>query len=322
MISEGDESSGMGSDGAFELEAQARSRESSRIATFGLFGNERIGRIFAYLLTIYKCGLDIPEWEDYVEGMDEGNKIAFVAGATGYTGQNIVRALRRRGFDTIAHIRPDSSRLESWREEFIAGQARVDTTPWDVDSLQETLRREAPALVFSVLGTTRSRARKRKKGGGDPLEETYQAIDYGLTRMLIQATREAQPSARFVYLSALGAAANTRTAYMRARWQSEEALRESGLSYTIVRPAFISGADRQEFRPLERVGSVVFDGLLALLGLLGGRGVRQRYRSIRGPDLAEAMVDLALDPHWDGKIAEREQLVSTAPSLPASRNNR
>ncbi len=266
-------------------------------------------------------GLDIPAWADYEGCMEQGKHTAFVAGASGYTGRNIVQTLQGRGFETIAHIRPDSSRLEHWRAEFGACQARVDTTAWELDALIETLRREEPSLIFSVLGTTRDRARASRKQGKDPREESYQAVDYGLTRMLIQATKEAQPSARFIYLSAIGAKPNTRTAYMRARWQAEEELRGSGLSYTIVRPAFISGPDRRESRPLERIGTFLFDGILALIALFGGRRVRQRYRSISGPGLAEAMVDLALDPEWGGCVAEREHLAPTIPRLPASPNN-
>src|SRR5262245_55763625 len=44
--------------------------------------------------------------------------VAFVAGATGYTGNEVVSALRGRGIRTIAHVRPDSSSLERWRKSF------------------------------------------------------------------------------------------------------------------------------------------------------------------------------------------------------------
>ena len=41
---------------------------------------------------------------------------AFVAGATGYTGRAVVERLVADGFEAVAHVRPDSSRLASERE--------------------------------------------------------------------------------------------------------------------------------------------------------------------------------------------------------------
>ena len=48
------------------------------------------------------------------------NAVAFVAGATGFTGREVVAELVRRGVRTLAHVRPDSSRLDEWRERFEA----------------------------------------------------------------------------------------------------------------------------------------------------------------------------------------------------------
>ena len=55
---------------------------------------------------------------------------AFVAGATGYTGRAVVRELTDRGLECIAHVRPDSPRLEEWRRVFTAMGATFDCTPW------------------------------------------------------------------------------------------------------------------------------------------------------------------------------------------------
>ena len=58
-------------------------------------------------------------------------QIAFVAGATGYTGREVVRLLSGRGVRTVAHVRPDSPRVEEWRRRFETEGAAVDVTPWD-----------------------------------------------------------------------------------------------------------------------------------------------------------------------------------------------
>ena len=46
---------------------------------------------------------------------------------------------------------------------------------------------------------------------------------------------------RLVYVSALGARRDAATAYLRSKWQAEEAVRRSGLDWTIVRPSLLFG---------------------------------------------------------------------------------
>ena len=46
--------------------------------------------------------------------------IAFVAGATGYTGREVVRLLAERGIETYAHIRPDSKSRARFEQQFTA----------------------------------------------------------------------------------------------------------------------------------------------------------------------------------------------------------
>lgn len=229
---------------------------------------------------------------------------AFVAGATGYTGRAVVEALRARGIETVAHVRPDSSRKAEFQARFGALGATVDHTPWEAEAIGETLRRVQPTLVFALLGTTRARARNE----GMAATQAYARVDYGLTKWLIDAASTCRPQPRFVYLSAAGVAADARGAYVAARARSEAALRGSELPWTIARPSFITGSDRDESRPLERVGAAVGDGLLAVAGLLGGRRLRERYRSTDATTLARGLVRVALDPAFERRIAESEDL--------------
>ena len=175
-----------------------------------------------------------------------GTTTAFVAGATGYTGQALVDELRARGVHTIAHVRPDSAALPHCRRQFEALGAAVDTTAWTEPAMAATLRRHQPHAVFALLGTTR--ARMRTSGGTD----SYETVDYGLTALLLRAMLEAAPAARFIYLSAVGVGPSARGAYLRVRWRFEQELRASGAAWTIARPAVITG-HRPESRPLERI---------------------------------------------------------------------
>ena len=223
---------------------------------------------------------------------------AFIAGATGYTGRHVTERLARQGVRAIAHVRPDSPALGTWRARFAAAGAEVDTTPWS-DEMARTMARLRPDFVFALLGTTRARAARDERATGK--STGYEEVDYGLSALLLHATRAAGVRPRFVYLSSLGASEHSRNPYLAVRGRFERELQESGLPYLIVRPSFISGSDRDERRLGERVGSVVADALLYVAALVGARELRDRWATLSGDALAAGMVRLALDVP-DGRV--------------------
>jgi len=231
-------------------------------------------------------------------------RVAFVAGATGYTGRAVVEELVARGVRTFAHVRPDSSQRQEWTERWQRLGAEVDVTPWEPAALTERLTALRPTLVFALLGTTRARARREGKGA----VEAYEAIDYGLTMMLRDAAEACGHRPRFVYLSAAALQEGTKNPYMRVRVRVERALREGGLPYTIARPSFIPGSDRDEPRLGERIGAGVADGMLAVAGLLGARKLRDRFASMTNVELARGLVRVAMDPACENQVVEGEAL--------------
>jgi uncharacterized protein YbjT (DUF2867 family) len=233
---------------------------------------------------------------------------AFVAGATGFTGREVVRLLVERGVSTFAHVRRDSPRIEEWRGRFSGLGAEVDQTAWDRVAMTDALLRMRPAYVFALLGTTRARMSAAARSGLDRESQSYETVDYGLTALLIEAAKGAGLSPRVVYLSAAGVKEGSRSAYYKARWKAEKLLSSSGLPYTIARPSFITGPGRDDKRPLERVGAEVGDRLLSVAGLLGARKVMARYASTTNVRLAEALVRLALDPKGENRIFESDEL--------------
>lgn len=229
---------------------------------------------------------------------------AFVAGATGYTGRAVVSELRTRGLQTTAHVRPDSSSLPRWTEQFGAQDAAVDTTAWELAAMTETLARVQPTVVFALLGTTRKRAANE----GMDAVAGYERVDYGLSKLLLDACRSAAPEARFVYLSSLGVKEGTRNPYLSARARVERALRDSGQPYTIARPSFIAGPDREEDRLAERAGAAVADAVLTAAGWLGARRTRDRFQSMDAATLAAGLVQAALDPQGRDAVLEADAL--------------
>ena len=232
-------------------------------------------------------------------------QIAFVAGATGYTGREVVRILVARGVRTVAHVRPDSARVNEWRKRFEEVGAAVDATPWNDGEMTRTILALQPTHVFSLLGTTRARRRESAPQGA---VESYESIDYGLTAMLIRAAVASGSRPRFVYLSALGVREHATSPYLVARWRAESALRESGLPYTIARPSFITGPDRDESRPLERVGAAVADAAAGVARLIGAHRLAGSVRSMTGPDLAAGLVRHAFDAAAEDATVGTEEL--------------
>jgi nucleoside-diphosphate-sugar epimerase len=196
-------------------------------------------------------------------------------------------------------------RLAEWRDRFGAWGVEVDASPWDEAGLTARLAELSPRLIFALLGTTRARGKRAEREG--VRTESYETVDYGLTALLLRAARRGAPRARFVYLSAIGVSEDARGAYYRARWMMERELRASGQPFTIARPSFIVG-ERDENRPGERAGSVFADAALGFVGKLGARQLRDRYRSITGPELGSALVRLALDPAAENGTFSAEAL--------------
>ena len=231
------------------------------------------------------------------------DSLAFVAGATGYTGRAVVEVLVARGVRTVAHVRPDSSQRAEWTERWQQQGAEVDATPWEPAALGETLTRLRPTLVFALLGTTRARAKREGRGA----VEAYETIDYGMTMMLRDAAQACGCRPRFVYVSMAALPQSSRNPYVDVRIRVERALREGTLPYTIARPAIITGG-RDEPRLGEAIGASVIDGALAFAGLLGARRLRDRYRSMTNVELARGLVRAAMDPACENQEVEGDAL--------------
>ncbi len=223
----------------------------------------------------------------------------FVAGATGLTGRAVVAQACAAGHAVVAHVRPDSGRLGEWTTRFEGLGATVSSAPWSPEGMAAALAQHRPSHVFSLLGTTRKRMARE---GGD-----YQSVDFGLTRLLIDAAVAAGGIERFVYLSAEGVKPGTRNAYLKARVDAEAHLAASGLPWTAARPSFILG-DRDEARAGERYGAALADGALGLAGLLGGRRLRARYQSTTNEILAAALLRIAADPACVDQVVRSEGL--------------
>ncbi len=239
------------------------------------------------------------------ESLAQGIGRALVVGASGYVGRAVVAQLRRKDIATIAHVRPDSPRLEHWRAQFTVLGAELATTAWDREAFANLIRERAVTHVFLCLGTT---LRRRLRGSKSAVPDSYESVDFGLSALVIDACVKSALGPQLVLLSAAGARPNSRSSYLSARGRLEAHLQASGLEFTMARPAFITGPGRDEFRPFERLAAGVIDWSLLWGAVLGMQILRERYRSIGAQELAKALVSHAQDPDSRGKLLPGEKL--------------
>lgn len=228
--------------------------------------------------------------------------VAFVAGATGYTGREVVAALRVAGVRTVAHVRPGSASAATLSARFVSQGAEVDASPWEPAAITATLRALRPDYVFALLGTTRRRA------VAEGIPDAYERIDYGLTRQLLDASVASGSAPRFAYLSAMGAAETSGNRYLQVRGRLERELREGPLPWLIAQPVFVTGSDREEFRLGERAFAVMTDALLGAMRAVGFAALRDRYASLTGAQLARGLVALALSDREGRRVADARAL--------------
>jgi uncharacterized protein YbjT (DUF2867 family) len=221
---------------------------------------------------------------------------AFVLGATGFVGREVVRQLAVRATPVVAHLRPDSRSLEEWKQKLGALGAVIDTTTWDPAALAAALDRHGADQLYILIGTTRGKAKADAVEG-----DIYEKVDYGLTKIAVEAAQHSKSKPRLVYLSGIGASVTARSAYLRARGRAEDAVRGSRLPWVMARPAIITGA-RDESRVGERMGAVVGDGLLAVAGLFA-KSLAQKYASTTPDILASALIRIGEAPEHDRVFA-------------------
>jgi NADH dehydrogenase len=150
-------------------------------------------------------------------------KIA-VTGATGFVGGHLVSKLLDAGHDVIAvrHRKP----LES--DSAVSG--RLETRQGSVHDQESLVQAFAGAEVVmhlvGIIVETETNTFERTVSRG--------------TEYVVHAAKEAGVR-HIVYLSAMGTASGAKTAYHRSKYDAEQTVQTSGLSWNIWRPSMIHG---------------------------------------------------------------------------------
>lgn len=171
-------------------------------------------------------------------------KKVLLAGASGRLGAEVLNELKRRGYPTRVLGR-DASRLgaESGIEVFVADARRPEALGGACEGVDVVVSAMGASLA---LGRTRDRAR-------------YHDVDYRANLNLLEEAKRAGVG-KFVYVSLHGAEKLRGLAYVDAHEEFVEALRASGLAYTIVRPTGFFYVFQEIFKMAAERGRVMLIG--------------------------------------------------------------
>lgn len=208
-----------------------------------------------------------------------------VTGAAGFAGSRIIAQLVEQGAQPRALVRATAqatARLPRQGVEVVIG----DTTR------PETLR-AAMAGVETIIHAAFVTA-DRKQGPG----VNYYETNVTGTRNLLAAAREAGVK-RIIEVGGLGTQPSAPGSYMETRYLADEAIKSSGLAWSILGPSIQFGA-----------GAAFFKGLADLIRQapiftpVVGSG-KQRFQPIWVEDVATCILKMAQEPaNYDSKVIE------------------
>jgi len=182
-----------------------------------------------------------------------------VTGATGFVGSHLVRMLRAEGLSVRGVVRSTrrGAALRALGCEVMLGDVR------DRTSLRAAF--DGCAAVVHLVAVIRERG-----------EQTFEAINrVGVANAVAAAS--AAGCARFVHLSALGAAPEG-PRYLRSKWAGEQEVRAGGLPFVIFRPSILLGRGGGAAVQLAEVAR--FGPWYPLVLLVGGRWVFGRLAAL------------------------------------------
>jgi uncharacterized protein YbjT (DUF2867 family) len=193
-------------------------------------------------------------------------KTALVAGASGLVGRLLV--------DELLYV-PEYTRVYAiTRRPLGRDHAKLANRIVRFDQLEAQLRGMTVSDAFCCLGTTRAAA------GSDA---AFRQVDFDLVLAFARAARAAQAQ-RFVLVSSIGAARDSRNLYLRVKGEAEAAVAALGFpAVDIFQPGLLLGS-RREMRPLEFAAQLVMPLVNPLLF-----GARSDYRAVSARTLARAM---------------------------------
>lgn len=200
------------------------------------------------------------------------NLRVFVTGATGFVGRYVVRELVARGHRPVCLTRSEGKLLDVFEP---SERDRIDTvrgTLFDGEAI--ALGASGAGAAIHLVGIIAERG-----------DQTFDRVHRRGTEAVLEAVRNAGVK-RYVHMSALGSRLAAPSAYHRSKWAAEEAVRRSGLEWTIFQPSLIHGPDGEFIRMLRSLACGFFPPVMPYFG----RG-RHRLQPVDVRDVAHCFVE-------------------------------
>lgn len=222
------------------------------------------------------------------------SSIFFVTGASGFVGRHLCKLLTQSGYEVRALVRSEDAELTRFGVKLWIGDL------WDKKLLQEALF-EADVVVHC--------AGNARFGNGSH----YHKENVELTERVINLTKLNSRDTRFIYISTIGAIDRAKddkclaplteespaipsSDYGRSKLRGEELVKNSGLPFSIIRPAMVVGGDMRSDSHFSVFARQSLTGSLA--ARLGWTG---KFSVIHVDDLASGILTAAINPNAVGE---------------------
>lgn len=159
-----------------------------------------------------------------------------ITGATGFVGRAIVKQARAAGFPVRVIVR-DPREARWLAEEF--GCELFHGNVLHAPALAGAF--DGVKCVIHLVGIIHERN-----------ESTFERAHTEATLNVIAEAKKAGVK-RYIHMSALGTRADARSRYHQTKWAAEEAVRKSGLAWTIFRPSLIYGRGNKSISVLAKL---------------------------------------------------------------------
>jgi len=205
-----------------------------------------------------------------------------VLGATGFVGRSVCERLVERSGGADGRIRVATRQVMRARHLQLLPTVEVATGDIHDDAALAAMLRDTDAVINLVAILHGS-------------EAAFERVHARLPERLAAACKTAGVR-RIVHISALGAAVDAPSRYLRSKGRGEAVLKASGLDVTILRPSVIFG-ERDRFLNL-------FATLQSVLPFMPLAGAAARFQPVWVEDVASAVVRALDDASTIGTTIE------------------
>lgn len=212
-------------------------------------------------------------------------KLAVVFGGSGFLGRNVVRELAKRGWRVRVGVRRPHL-AQFLRPMGAVGQIQLKQVNVRYRSSIAEALAGADAVV-NLVGILHQEGAQK-----------FDSVQAGGAAAIAALAAEAGIES-LVHVSAIGADAQSESAYARTKGEGEQAARDAVPGATILRPSVVFGVEDQFFNKFAAMATTTPFTPLPLIG-----GGKTRFQPVYVDDVADAVCEALVRPQARGKTYE------------------